>query len=312
MQGYDIIGDIHGRERELRALLHKLDYRTEDGVWHHPRRKALFLGDFIDRNPARGVLGIVRPMVEAGTAVAIMGNHEMNAIGFHQPHPEIPGEHLRPRIEKNLKQHKLFRDEFAGDPDALDETIDWFKTLPLWLDLGNARAVHATWHEPSLAELERWTDQGNRLTEEGILNVHRKGSDAADAMEKVLKGMEMPLPGGHSFLDKDKNPRHKVRLRWWRNEAALPWKEAAVGPQAMRRQLPDTEVAMPESIGYPETHPPVFFGHYWWTGQPAPLADNVACLDYSAGRGGKLVAYRWSGEQVLSEANFVCVNTQAA
>ena len=43
-------------------------------------------------------------------------------------------------------------------------------------------------------------------------------------------------------------------------------------------------------------------------GQPTPLAPNIACLDYSVvNRGGKLVAYRWDGEQTLSQDKFVWV-----
>jgi hypothetical protein len=39
------------------------------------------------------------------------------------------------------------------------------------------------------------------------------------------------------------------------------------------------------------------------------LAPNVACLDYSvaAKSGGRLVAYRWDGEQRLDNAKFVFV-----
>jgi hypothetical protein len=53
----------------------------------------------------------------------------------------------------------------------------------------------------------------------------------------------------------------------------------------------------------------VFLGHYWLDTEPQVLAPNVACLDYSvaAKSGGKLVAYRWSGEQRLDNDNFVFV-----
>ena len=53
--------------------------------------------------------------------------------------------------------------------------------------------------------------------------------------------------------------------------------------------------------------PPVFIGHYWQTGDPEPLAANVACLDYSVGKYGSLVAYRWDGEKELSTEKFVAV-----
>ena len=50
---------------------------------------------------------------------------------------------------------------------------------------------------------------------------------------------------------------------------------------------------------------PVFVGHYWETGEQRVLSSNAVCVDYSAGMGGPLVAYRWSGETELDEANFV-------
>ena len=84
--GYDIIGDIHGHARTLEALLGRLGYSLFDGVYRHPERKVIFLGDFIDRGPhQRGVIRIVRPMIERGSALAVMGNHEFNAIAYATP-----------------------------------------------------------------------------------------------------------------------------------------------------------------------------------------------------------------------------------
>ena len=56
---YDIIGDIHGHAAELKSLLTRMDYKETNGVWQHPSRKAIFVGDLIDRGPAiREVLHI--------------------------------------------------------------------------------------------------------------------------------------------------------------------------------------------------------------------------------------------------------------
>ena len=80
---YDLIGDIHGHGQELKALLLKLGYELTDEGWAHRERKVIFLGDYIDRGPEqRESVNIVRSMVETGNALAIMGNHEFNAIGF--------------------------------------------------------------------------------------------------------------------------------------------------------------------------------------------------------------------------------------
>ena len=50
---------------------------------------------------------------------------------------------------------------------------------------------------------------------------------------------------------------------------------------------------------------PVFVGHYWLTGKPAPQNANTAVLDYGAGLDGPLVAYRWDGEPQLEHGRFV-------
>lgn len=45
--------------------------------------------------------------------------------------------------DENTAQHQVFLDAYAGDPAGYADTIGWFKTLPLWLDLGELRVVHA-------------------------------------------------------------------------------------------------------------------------------------------------------------------------
>ena len=50
---YDIIGDIHGQADKLEALLRTLGYRDTAGAWRHAERRAIFVGDFIDRGPAQ-------------------------------------------------------------------------------------------------------------------------------------------------------------------------------------------------------------------------------------------------------------------
>ena len=53
--GYDIIGDIHGHADKLEAMLRTLGYRRTAGAWRHPDRQAIFVGDFVDRGPARAI-----------------------------------------------------------------------------------------------------------------------------------------------------------------------------------------------------------------------------------------------------------------
>jgi protein phosphatase len=84
---FDIIGDIHGCFDELCELLAKLGYEQTahaDGrsTFRHPQgRRAVFLGDLVDRGPAvTDVLRLVMTMVEAGDAFCIPGNHDVKLV----------------------------------------------------------------------------------------------------------------------------------------------------------------------------------------------------------------------------------------
>ena len=142
---YDIIPDIHGHHGKLVRLLDELGYRRHGASHRHPEgRKALFLGDYLDRGPEiREVLHAVRGMVEAGDALAILGNHESNALGFHACGPD--GGPVRKHSEKNIRNHKATLAAFAAHDAEWREWLGWLGGLPLCLDLGGLRAVHACW-----------------------------------------------------------------------------------------------------------------------------------------------------------------------
>jgi protein phosphatase len=83
---FDIIGDVHGCCDELCALLEKLGYQVS-GLPEAPRvqppvgRRAVFLGDLVDRGPGIvGVLKVVMSMVESGAALCVPGNHEQKLL----------------------------------------------------------------------------------------------------------------------------------------------------------------------------------------------------------------------------------------
>jgi protein phosphatase len=83
---FDIIGDVHGCFDELRELMTTLGYSiAENGGAHRvvtpEGRKAIFLGDLVDRGPKiPDVLKLVMGMVEAGTALCVPGNHDMKLL----------------------------------------------------------------------------------------------------------------------------------------------------------------------------------------------------------------------------------------
>ncbi|HET9142022.1 polynucleotide kinase-phosphatase [Actinophytocola sp.] len=85
---FDVIGDVHGCRAELTELLERLGYqiaRDEQGRpcgAHHPHgRRAVFVGDLVDRGPdTPGVLRLVMGMTAAGDALTVSGNHEVKLV----------------------------------------------------------------------------------------------------------------------------------------------------------------------------------------------------------------------------------------
>ena len=194
---YDIIGDIHGHGTALAELIEKLNYKEQSGVYQHPERKAIFVGDFIDRGSEhKKALTICRSMVEQGSALAVMGNHEFNAICYATPDPEQSGTFLRKHSELNRNAHQAFLDEYPLGSAEHKEAIDWFRTLPLFLDLGDIRVIHAVWHHQSLANIKPWLNIDNCLFSGGYIEASRQDTDLYNAVENLLKGIEYRLPEG--------------------------------------------------------------------------------------------------------------------
>jgi hypothetical protein len=302
---YDLIGDIHGYADALTNLLEQLGYELVGGAYRHPNRKVIFLGDFIDRGPKiRQVLEIVRPMVEGGHALSVLGNHELNALAFHTEDRSAPGKHLRLQTDPNTKQHQATLEQLS--PEELRSYLDWFRTIPLWLELDGLRAVHACWDEPSMQRIANACSLDDGLTDEFLHDACRKGASLFEPVEIVLKGKEGKLPSGMSFGDKDGNIRTKIRTRWYLDARGRTYRTYALQSNEIDCDLELDESVMAAARPYPEDAKPVFFGHYWLSAtHPAVLAHNVACLDFSVAKNGFLCAYRWNGEKTLNNENFV-------
>lgn len=141
----DLIGDIHGHADTLEKLLQRLGYTKENNYYIHPERTVIFVGDYIDRGPKiKETLEIVKHMVDNGSAIALMGNHEYNAICFHTMKPG--GGYLREHSTNNINQHSKTLKQFKKYQQEYQGYIEWFKTLPLFFETKNLRAVHACWN----------------------------------------------------------------------------------------------------------------------------------------------------------------------
>lgn len=301
----DLIGDIHGHADKLEALLQKMGYALKNGAYAHPERKVLFIGDYIDRGPKiRKTLEIVKSMVDSDNAIALMGNHEYNAICFQ--FRETTGGHVRPHLIKNIIQHYKTLSQFKNRQAEYDAYIQWFLSLPLYFESDSLRAVHACWDNADIALLRK-SLVNDCLTEDLIRLSVEKTNPLYSAVEQTLKGREIMLPPGVSFKDKDKHERTEIRIKWWEEPTAMTYRSISVEPI---EGLTDDKVQLTDlstSAYYLPESKPVFFGHYWLKGQPSLYRNNICCLDYSVANKGLLVAYRHDGKSQLDNSKFVYV-----
>ena len=299
---YDIIGDIHGHADELRKILSQMEYRPVGDGYRHPDRQAIFVGDFIDRGPKlQEVLLIVRAMIDSNSAQAVMGNHEFNAIAYHTKNSE--GEFFRKHNERKRKQHAATLEQLTEA--QLSEAVEWFKTLPVALELDGIRVVHAGWQPADIERIQSHLDDTSLFDAIFLAIALDQVSPLYWAIENVLKGPELDLPDGVTYRDKDGNPRRRIRTKWYALPPATYQDYALMGDPSVVPQEDIPADILVSTETYPANAPPLFFGHYWLEGEPTLLADNVACLDYSVAAQGELVAYRWDGEKTLSPSRFV-------
>lgn len=305
MTRIDFIGDVHGHADKLEALLQKLGYRINRGTYKHPERKVFFVGDYIDRGPQiKETLRIVKKMVESNNAMAIMGNHEYNAICFHYKNKK--GGHLREHHIKNIIQHHETLKQFQNRQGEYEDYINWFKTLPLFYETHNFRAVHSCWDKKSITYLKKTLKNG-RLNDELIFKSVKKKTRLHVAVEQTLKGKEIEMPEGLNFTDKDGTIRKKIRIKWWEDPSKSTYRNISVEPLEQLPEIPVNAKDLSSLDFYSEKDKPVFFGHYWLKGNPVLYRDNVCCLDYSVAKQGYLAAYRFDGEKKLEESKLVYV-----
>ncbi|QIN83519.1 polynucleotide kinase-phosphatase [Rubrobacter tropicus] len=118
---FDIIGDVHGCLDELVELLEKLGYevRGNEGefeVTPPAGRRAIFLGDLVDRGPKTpDVLRLVMGMVESGAALCVPGNHDAKLVRA------LRGKNVQLKygLAETLEQ-------LGGEPPEFAERVDSF------------------------------------------------------------------------------------------------------------------------------------------------------------------------------------------
>ena len=302
---YDIIGDIHGYAETLKALLFKMGYSNSNGYFSHSKRKAVFVGDFIDRGPRiRETIDIIKSMYENNSAYVVLGNHEFNAIAFHEK--DENGNYYREHSDKNIKQHSYTIAEFINCQTDWIEYLKWFKQLPLFLEFPDFRVVHACWDCDLVDFLKK--NYTSNLSDLLFKNSFVCESKEYFAIEYLLKGKELNLPENIPYIDKDGFERHSIRYQWWKKIENHTYQQIAVNYED---QIPNSK--LPTELfnnhkPYLESFKPVFIGHYWKTGNLELLQKNVCCVDFSIAKHGVLAAYRFDGEQILDNSKFISTN----
>ena len=126
-----IIGDVHGHFEGLMTLMETIAPGVNDHIY--------FLGDLIDRGPESA--RVVDFVQEKGYP-CLLGNHEQLML---EAFPD--GYAYTPALQAWL--YSGGRTTIASYGDDLSKVLDhveWFKTLPNYLDLGDIWLVHAGLH----------------------------------------------------------------------------------------------------------------------------------------------------------------------
>lgn len=170
-----VIGDVHGMLDELRALVDKLDLRDGDRLF--------FLGDLVDKGPDS--LGVVRFVRDLGATV-VCGNHEESAIRlFDKAQKAGSWDGLR----------KVEKEPWLRDLDS--ETVDWLRTLPLFVrPMDGVILVHGGFF-PALF------DKFDALPSASPEDWHRGGGKTMDRLRRVLRIRHVFKPGSVSTKGKD-------------------------------------------------------------------------------------------------------------
>ena len=299
----DIVGDIHGEFDALCALLDSLGY-DEQGV-HVDGRTLVFVGDFCDRGPnSPAVFALVQRLVDAGNAVAVLGNHEINLL--RDDAKSGAGWFFDARWERDQENYAPFaRPTQAERADILD----WLAQLPIALERDDLRIVHAAWQDEQISAVRA---QPLGAVSQAFGEWEERAQQAAQATDVRQRMDAEQRAWGGNLEDKAHQPPflHALAEHGVHQQMSNPIKVLTLGVERQGAVpfFSSGKWRFAERVTWWDTydHPtPVVVGHYWrrlhavdrealgkgdpdlfaaihphsWHGQ----RGNVMCVDFSVG-----------------------------
>ncbi|MEH2194310.1 MAG: metallophosphoesterase family protein [Nostoc sp.] len=137
-----VIGDVHGHYEGLMTLLEAIAPTSDDQIY--------FLGDLIDRGPHSSQ---VVNFVKRHNYPCLLGNHEQMLLNI------LTNERTSsPAMQAWLYSGGQATVASYHEASIPDDHLDWFKSLPTYLDLGDIWLTHAG-VDPCRSVTEQTADQ---------------------------------------------------------------------------------------------------------------------------------------------------------
>ena len=293
----DIIGDVHGEYEALRQLLSHLGY---DAFGRHAAgRKLVFIGDLCDRGPdSPAVVRLVQGMVNAGNAICILGNHELNILrGLRKDGNSWFWSETADGDEKFGKMRFL--------PDVERQSmLDFFASLPIVACNSQLRVVHAAWHTPSFNEIGSqaltcivgYFDERERQINEVIRSDSRFQYYVAEQKQWRAhirdEAQAVPFLGATAYMRELRQMANPIRVLTSGVETANDETFFSGGEWRFVQRARWWDTYTDEV--------PVLIGHYWRNPRVMPASALSRGRDLFAG----VAPYDWHG----ARANVFCVD----
>jgi len=248
---------------------------------------------------------MVRKMVENGNALAILGNHELNALIVHAKNKK--GAPLVKSPRKNFLSVFKTMEEFSSKNEEWESHMKWLRSLPFFIETDGLRFVHACWSNDAIAYMKENLPSG-KIKKKVIKALYKKpDSELSRNIWLVTKGVYFTMPGNLKIKNNKGVTPQSFRTRWWEKPAGKTFNELSFESKYSLPEYTVPEQLLPIYYPYEDSEPLLFFGHYCRGNGPVIVKSNLCCLDSCVTSKKVLTAYCWQGEKKLKEEHVVQV-----